>query len=169
MQSSNYSGNLSDKNDIMGLICHFHTKKIVHIFLLCIMPFLLLNCRKKELPVDEMMYMGIVYFYTDLPEIRGYTSTRTGEPLCIYTVKIVLAYPADNRRVALEISRKKLAIIDKVRNQLERYPESAFLGDTVNSVKEPVMDAINQILVSGKILALLLEAVDVYPIPRVER
>lgn len=152
----------------MGIILHFWAKKMIRTFLLCIIPIILLNCRKKDLPVDEMMYMGIVYFYTDLPEIRGYTSTRTGEPLCIYTVKIVLAYPADNRRVALEISRKKLAIIDKVRNQLERYPESAFLGDSVNSLKEPVMDAINQLLVSGKILALLLQSVDVYPIPRME-
>lgn len=135
---------------------------------MCIIPFLLLNCRKKELTVDEMMYIGSVYFYTDLPEIRGYTNTRTGEPLCIYTVKIVLAYPADNRRVALEISRKKLAIIDKVRNQLERYPESAFLGDSVVELKEPVMDAINQLLVTGKILSLLLQSVDVYPVPKIK-
>ncbi len=150
----------------MRFISQFWTKRTIRIFVLCMMPFLLLNCRKKNLTVDELMYLGVVYFYTDLPEIRGYTSTRTGEPLCIYTVKIVLAYPADNRRVALEISRKKLAIIDKVRNQLERYPESAFLGDSVNRVKEPVMDAINQLLVTGKILALLLETVDVYPIPQ---
>lgn len=132
--------------------------------LLLLLPFLLVDCRKKVLGVDQMMYLGQVYFYSDMPEIRGYTSTRTGEPLCIYTVKLVLAYPAENRRIAMEISRKKIAIIDRVRNRLERFPESAFLGDEVNKLKDPLMANINELLTTGKILALLLESVDVYPI-----
>lgn len=148
----------------MAYFSYFLTKRQVTLFFVTLISLLLIDCRKKELPVDELIYLGRVYFYVDMPEIRGYTSTRTGEPLCIYTVKLVLAYPADNRHIAVEINRKKVAIIDRVRNQLERYPESAFLGDKVNNLKVPIMDSINQLLVSGKILALLLQSVDVHPI-----
>ncbi|MGL4524453.1 MAG: hypothetical protein ACRCVN_02875 [Spirochaetia bacterium] len=126
-------------------------------------------CRnKKVLTPEEAILQDQVYFYSDLPEIRSYTTVQTGERLCIFTVKLILAYPANNRRIALEISRKRVPIIDSVRNQLERYPESAFLGDTVNQIKQPLLDSINKVLFSGKIMTILLESVDVYPVPRVK-
>lgn len=105
-------------------------------------------------------------FYQDLPTIQGVT---VDVPSHFFSVDLVLAYDATNRKLANDIMRSRLAITAQLRNLLMRYPANAFLHGQEELLREPMRQNINKTLAHmgsrGSITRIFITKFEVYEIP----
>ncbi|NIZ40162.1 hypothetical protein PVA45_01335 [Entomospira entomophila] len=105
-------------------------------------------------------------FYQDLPIIRGVTIDL---PSHFFTLELILAYNANDRRLGTEISSAKLSIVDQLRNLLMQYPSSAFMQGREELLREPIRQNINATLAragsQGSITHIFITRFEINEIP----
>jgi flagellar basal body-associated protein FliL len=84
-----------------------------------------------------------IAFFQDLPNIKGVT---VDFPSHYFSVDLILAYDANDRRIGGDISNARLPIVDSVRNLLMQYPSSALMQGREELLREPIRQHINETL-----------------------
>ncbi|MBN2658787.1 MAG: flagellar basal body-associated FliL family protein [Spirochaetales bacterium] len=121
------------------------------IVLTLLLTALFLSCSEKENPINS--------YYKNIPMIQG--MTRDVKPK-VYNVKVDLGYTQGDKKIQTELNKRKQQLTDIIRTLLSSLAEEQFLIENQPELREMIKEAVNEVLIEGKITDVYLLQLQVF-------